>query len=48
MPRQNNFLIGQGERLTYEVEVPTSGGQKAPPYDFATQRARLDGKAFAN
>ena len=44
MPRQNNFLIGQGERLTYEVDVPTSGGQKAPPYDFATQRARLDGR----
>ena len=44
MPRQNNFLIGQGERLTYEVEVPITGGQKAPPYDFATQRARLDGK----
>ena len=44
MPRQNNFLIGQGDRLTYEVEVPTSGGQKAPPYDFATQRARLDGR----
>ena len=44
MPRQNNFLIGQGDRLTYEVEVPTSGRQKAPPYDFATQRARLDGR----
>ena len=29
MSRQNNFLIGQGDRLTYEVEVPTSGGQKA-------------------
>ena len=44
MPRQNNFLIGQGESLTYEVEVPTSGGQKAPPYDFATQKARLNAR----
>ena len=44
MPRENNFLIGQGERLTYEVEVATSGGQKASPYDFATQKARLNAR----
>ena len=42
MPRQNNFLIGQGERLTYEVAVPTGGSPKALPYDFVTQQSRLD------
>ena len=44
MPRHNNFLIGQGERLTYEVGVPTGGSQKVLPYDFVTQRSRLEGK----
>ena len=44
MPRENNFLLGQGERLTYEVEVPTSGGKKDWPYDFATQKARLNAR----
>ena len=44
MPRQNNFLIGQGERLTYEVSVPAGGNSKTLPYDFANQRSRLDGK----
>ena len=44
MPRHNNFLIGQGERLTYEVGVPTSGSPKNLPYDFSTQQSRLDGK----
>ena len=44
MPRQNNFLLGQGERLTYEVAVPTGGSSKNLPYDLASQRDRLDGK----
>ena len=44
MPRQNNFLIGHGERLTYAVEVPTGGSSKTLPYDLASQRSRLDGK----
>ena len=38
MPRENNFLIGQGERLTYEVNVPSGGNPKVLPYDFVTQR----------
>ena len=42
MPRENNFLIGQGERLTSEVEVPSGGSKKALPYDFVTQLSRLD------
>ena len=44
MPRQNNFLIGHGERLTYEVAVPTGGSPKTLPYDWPSQRSRLDGK----
>ena len=44
MARQNNFLIGEGERLTYRVEVPTGGNRKVPPYDFATQQSRLGGR----
>ena len=42
MPRQNNFLIGQGERLTQRVDVPTGGSPKVLPYDFVTQQSRLD------
>ena len=42
MPRENNFLIGQGERLTYEVDVPSGGSPKKLPYDFVTQRNRID------
>lgn len=30
MARQNNFLLGFGERLTGKVEVPTGGGDKNP------------------
>lgn len=44
MPRQNNFIIGQGERLTYEVDVPSGGNQKVLPYDFVSQQGRLDEK----
>lgn len=44
MPRQKNFLIGQGERLTHEVDFRTSGSSKVFPYDFATQQSRLDAK----
>ena len=44
MPRKNNFLIGQGERLTHPIAVPTGGSPKALPYDFVTQRSRLGGK----
>ena len=44
MSRQNNFLIGQGERLTYRVGVPTGGSPKVSPYDFVTQQNRLDGR----
>ncbi|GAH84718.1 unnamed protein product, partial [marine sediment metagenome] len=36
-----NFLIGNGERLTHNVEVPTSSGPKNMPYDFATTQKRI-------
>ena len=38
MARENNFLLGNGERLTTKVTVPTGGGPKNPPYDFQTAR----------
>jgi hypothetical protein len=41
MPRQNNFLLGHGERLTQRVEVPSGGGDKNPPYNFQAARARI-------
>ncbi len=41
MARENNFLIGNGEQLTSKVEVPTSGGTKNMPYDFATTQKRI-------
>ncbi len=43
MPRQNNFLISQGERLAYQVDVPTGGSPKGLPYDFGAQQGRLTG-----
>lgn len=47
MPRENNFLIGQGERLTFNVEVPSSGGRKNMPYDFTMTRERLSSNLLA-
>jgi hypothetical protein len=46
MAREQNFLLGQGERLTGPVKVTRSGGPKNPPYDFATARSRV-GKKLA-
>ncbi len=41
MARENNFLLGRGERLTEPVEVPSGGGDKNPPYDFNSARTRV-------
>ncbi|MFA6954310.1 MAG: S8 family peptidase [Thermoanaerobaculia bacterium] len=41
MPRQNNFLLGNGERLTHAVTVPSGGGDKNPPYDFPRAKKRV-------
>jgi Subtilase family len=44
MAREHNYLLGQGERLTAPVKVPSGGGSKRPPYDFGTARLRAAGK----
>lgn len=41
MARKNNFLLGQGERLTIPVQVPTGGGDKNPPYTLAVAQRRI-------
>lgn len=41
MTRENNFLIGNGEKLTSKVKVPTGGGAKNPPYTFNEAREKL-------
>jgi hypothetical protein len=41
MAREQNFLLGNGERLTGPVKVPKGGGPKNPPYDFATAQSRV-------
>ena len=41
MARKNNFLLGFGERLTANVEVPSGGGDKNPPYPFVRAKQRL-------
>lgn len=41
MARENNFLLGNGERLTYNVEVVGGGGDKNPPYDFETAKTQV-------
>lgn len=44
MARENNFLLGNGDRLTEPVTVPSGGGDKNPPYTFASARSRISGK----
>ena len=41
MARENNFLIGNGERLTTPVLVPTGGQPKRPAYSLDTAVQRL-------
>ena len=47
MARSNNFLLGQGERLTHSVTVPAGGGVKKPPYTFTTARRELSPRLTA-
>jgi len=47
MARDQNFLLGHGERLTAPVKVPSGGGAKNPPYDFQTAQSRIGGKLAA-
>ena len=41
MAREENFLLGQGEKLTTVVDVPSGGGPKEPPYTLEIARARI-------
>lgn len=41
MARENNFLLGNGERLTASVTVSKGGGSKKPPYDFFVARQQV-------
>lgn len=41
MPREHNFLLGRGEQLASPVPIRRSGGEKNPPYDFGSARARI-------
>ena len=34
MAERNNFLLGNGEKLTTPVEVPAGGGAKKAPYSY--------------
>ncbi|MHB8063629.1 MAG: hypothetical protein ACYDG2_13520, partial [Ruminiclostridium sp.] len=43
MARENNFLLGHGERLTYKVNVPHIGGPKNPPYEHNVAVKRISG-----
>lgn len=40
MARENNLLLGNGEKLTRQVTVPSGGGDKTAPYSFARARRR--------
>lgn len=41
MARENNFLLGSGEKLTAPVKIEPGGSPKSPPYDFAHARDRI-------
>ena len=48
MARENNFLLGKGEKLTGIVDIPSGGGPKNPPYEFSKAKTRLNEKAGKN
>jgi hypothetical protein len=54
MARENNFLLGKGERLTSEVFIRARSGPKNPPYSFSEAKRELSrsldiaSKAFAS
>ncbi len=47
MARKNNFLLGNGEKLTGPVEIPSGGGPKNPPYSLAEARERFKSRLRA-
>lgn len=38
---EKNYLLGKGEKLTTNVEVPSGGGDKNPPYTFGQAKQRI-------
>ncbi len=45
MPRENNFLLGLGEKLTTPVRIERGGRPKNPPYEFPVARERIAKRA---
>lgn len=41
MPKQPNFLLGNGHRLTSSVKIGKGMVPKSPPYDLSTAKSRL-------
>jgi hypothetical protein len=41
MARKHNFLLGNGEKLTAPVLVPSGGGEKKPPYTLTEAQERF-------
>ena len=41
MPRENNFLLGRGERLIEDIVMSSSGGPKQHPYTIHEAKLRL-------
>ena len=41
MPKQPNFLLGNGHRLTSPVKIGKGMVPKSPPYDLSTAKSRL-------
>ncbi|PKU50091.1 peptidase S8 and S53, subtilisin, kexin, sedolisin [Lysinibacillus fusiformis] len=41
MSRENNYLLGNGEKLTDSVKIKKSSGEKKPPYDFETAKEQV-------
>lgn len=41
MPKMNNFLLGNGEKLTTQVPISSGGGPKNPPYTFIEAQGRF-------
>ena len=41
MAKENNFLLGNGERLTEGVKIKKSGGDKNPPYEWHTAKNQV-------
>ncbi|MCY7451654.1 S8 family peptidase [Bacillus altitudinis] len=46
MGRNNNFLLGNGERLTEDVRIKKSGGDKKPPYEWQEAKEQVKSWLF--